>query len=133
LFICLFGIYKYNICAARAAADGYSSDEERLDLRQRPRATPRFSVTPTDLQRAMTGDKNLVDANLEGANLEGADLSRADLTRANLNGAILNKANLSGAILNGTVLANAKIQHADFSGSIISNVVLSQNGQGKST
>jgi hypothetical protein len=73
---------------------------------------------PSDLERALAGDKNLQEANLAGANLEGAtlrgaNLYNATLYEANLTGANLERANLSGANLVSANLREAHLTGAD--------------------
>ena len=91
---------------------------------------------PSDLERALTGDKNLAGANLKDANLkdarlyyatlkganlvdanlEGADLASAYLVHANLEGANLEGANLMGANLSSANLVRANLRSANLLG-----------------
>jgi len=71
---------------------------------------------PSDLERALAGDKNLRNAILAGANLEGASLQGANLGGAILAGANLEGASLRRAILGGAILAGANLEGANLEG-----------------
>jgi uncharacterized protein YjbI with pentapeptide repeats len=95
-----------------------------MGMEKRTRRNPTMRRNPTDRERALAGDKNLVGANLRsadlrGANLVGANLTKANLTNANLGGARLEGASLrlatiTGANLTGVNLAGANLTGANF-------------------
>jgi GNAT superfamily N-acetyltransferase len=121
-----------------------------------PRHARRMRRNPSDLERALAGDKDLYNANLYNASLRGADLtganlfgaylsmadlsganlyraklsrtdlSEADLTGANLEGANLYEANLSRADLRGADLRGANLSMADLTGANLTDVDLSE-------
>lgn len=68
---------------------------------------------PTDLERALAGDKNLSATNLEGADLRGLDLSAAIIQTSNLKNADLQNANLRGVDLSLSNLSGANLRNAD--------------------
>lgn len=89
---------------------------------------------PSDLERALAGDKNLPNADLRGsdlrqanlskADLRGANLTKAQLDYANLSGAKLAEADLSGANLTGAKMARANLTDAKLSGTNLSDAAL---------
>jgi uncharacterized protein YjbI with pentapeptide repeats len=76
--------------------------------------SPSYAFNKSDVDRALSGLKNL-----PGADLSGADLSGANLSRANLSGADLSGAYLGGADLFGTNLSRANLIRADLSGAYL--------------
>ena len=84
---------------------------------------------PSDLERALAGDKNLAGADLKGANLFDADLRRADLKGADFSGADLRRADLidadlSGANLKGAYLRDAILAGANLKGANLTRAIL---------
>ena len=71
--------------------------------------SPSYAYSQSDLSRALSGDKDLIEADLSRANLRRARLSDADLIGANLIGANLIGANLSDADLIGANLSDARL------------------------
>lgn len=72
-----------------------------------------------DLDRLLSGDKNLTGAKLEKVNLKDKDLSgrnfsKADLEKANLHGANLSNCNFEGADLEEVNLSGANLTNANF-------------------
>jgi len=74
--------------------------------------SPAYAYIQKDLDRARSGDKNLVGADLSGASFNLADLTGANLTGASFNLADLREANLTGAILTGADLNSANLTGA---------------------
>jgi uncharacterized protein YjbI with pentapeptide repeats len=79
----------------------------------------RKNYSQSDLNRALTGDKNLTEADLRDANLTGENLTGADLTGAVLTGAVLR-----GAVLTGASLERADLYGADLTGAILTRAYL---------
>jgi uncharacterized protein YjbI with pentapeptide repeats len=89
--------------------------------RPSPSRSPSRRRNPSDLERALAGDKSLAGANLQRANLfranlEGANLKGASLERANLEGANLKDANLKNANLTDANLTRANLEEAILAG-----------------
>ena len=80
---------------------------------------------PDDLQRALSGDKNLSGVFLQDADLSDVDLSDADLSGAYLFRAVLTRANLRGANLTGANLSGADLRGSNLNGAILSSANLS--------
>ena len=79
-----------------------------------PQHARRMRCNPSDLERALAGDKDL-----SFAALRGADLREADLSHANLSGADLRGADLSGADLRGADLSEADLREADLTNAVL--------------
>ncbi len=77
---------------------------------------PEVDLPGSDVDRELSGAKDLARANLCNADLCWADLRKANLTGANLRWADLHGAKLSGANLTGADLTGAKLGGANLSG-----------------
>tara|TARA_Y100000590_G_scaffold8604_1_gene10756 strand:+ start:635 stop:1120 length:486 start_codon:yes stop_codon:yes gene_type:complete len=86
-------------------------------------------ANPDDIEKALSGEKNLRGADLRGAvfvsvDLSNADLSGANLLNADLSGANLSNADLSGANLSYVYFFRTNLSRANLSGVDLSNVDL---------
>ena len=95
---------------------GDPAKEWVMGMEQRMRRNGRMRRNPSDLERALAGDKDLSGADLSGADLRGANLSDANLSGANLFDANLSNANLSNADLRGANLREADLFRANLRG-----------------
>ena len=86
-----------------------------MDTEKRMRRNGQTRRNPSDLERALAGDKNLSGARLMRADLSGLDLSKANLRGADLTGADLSEANLREAKLARADLYKANLRGADLS------------------
>ena len=96
-----------------------------MDTEKQMRRNGRMRRNPSDLERALAGDKNLSGANLSRANLFNANLSGANLFNANLSGANLVGADLRGASLTHAVLRGANLRVANLEGASLREADLS--------
>ncbi len=85
---------------------------------------PKGRRNPSDVERALAGDKNLAGALLQGADLQGVNLSGVNLEGAYLQEANLEGADLRNARMKGALLTRASLHKADLSGAVLRKSVL---------
>lgn len=81
---------------------------------------------PEDLNKLLSGDKNMFGAKLESANLKCQNLSGVNFKKADLDKANLSGANLSNTIFYGAGLEEANLQNANLSNANLQNADLEE-------